>query len=168
MKPTDIATAEEWKNIQSLFSSITGLTSVTFDLEANPVAPPDFKNSFCREFKATGYGAKMCKESHIALTEEVIATRRPVVGRCKAGLIKVVVPIFYDGEIIGVTGGCGVYKVDDELDTEKLVEMGKAAGLDEDRVVEIAATIKAIDDATIQKEINILQSKVDAIIARSK
>lgn len=168
MKPTDIASAEEWKNIQSLFSSITGLTSVTFDLDANPVSPPDFKNSFCREFKGTDYGAKMCKQSHLELTQEVIATRRPVVGRCKAGLIKVVVPIFYKGEIIGVTGGCGVYKINEGLDMEKLLELGKAAGLDEERIQEYAATIKTVDDATIQKEINILQSKIEAIVTRAK
>lgn len=166
MKPTDLATPAEWHNIQSLFAAVTGLTSVTFDVEGNPVSPPDFQNEFCRYFKGTPEGAKMCKESHASIASEAMKKRAPVVAKCKAGLIKVVVPIFYNDEIIGFTGGCGVYKKDEGLDIEKLVEAGAIAGIDASKVKELAETIKSIDDATIKEEIDILQTKIKAILIR--
>lgn len=168
MKPTDIATPAEWQNIQNLFAMVTGLTSVTFDLDGNPVAPPDFQNEFCRTFKGTTQGAALCKESHQRIVEQVLATGRPAVGLCKAGLVKVVVPIYYDGEMIGVTGGCGVYRKESGLDLSRLIEAGALAGLDAEKVKNLALTIKGIDDATINEEIEILNSKIDSLIARAK
>lgn len=166
MKPTDFASPAEWQNIQSLFAAVTGLTSVTFDVEGNPVSPPDFQNEFCRAFKGTANGAMMCKESHQKIAEEALQKRAPVVGLCKAGLIKVVVPIFYKDEIIGFTGGCGVYHRDHGLDVAKLIEAGSFAGIDADKVKELAETIKSIDNKTIEEEINVLESKIKALMLK--
>lgn len=166
MKPTDLASPAEWQNIQTLFAAVTGLTSVTFDIDGNPVSPPDFQNEFCRNFKSTAQGAAMCKESHQKVASEAMMKRAPVVGRCKAGLIKVVVPIFYKGEIIGFTGGCGVYHKDSGLDLVSLIEAGSFAGLDAEKIKELAGTIKGIDNKTIDEEIKILQSKIEALISR--
>jgi len=166
MKPTDIASPAEWQNIQTLFAMVTGLTSVTFDIDGNPVSPPDFQNEFCRTFKSIPQGAAMCKESHSKIASEAMMKKAPVVGRCKAGLIKVVVPILYNGEIIGFTGGCGVYHKDSGLDLVSLIEAGAFAGLDAEKVKELAETIKGIDNKTIEEEIQILQTKVEALISR--
>ncbi|MCX7832187.1 MAG: PocR ligand-binding domain-containing protein [Actinobacteria bacterium] len=166
MKPTDIATPAEWQNIQSLFSAITGLTSVTFDIDGNPVSPADFQNEFCRVFKSSPEGAKLCRESHMNIAQEAMVTKKPLIGRCKAGLIKVVVPIFYNGEIIGFTGGCGVYHKDFGLDIVSLIEAGALAGIEAEKVRELAETIRGIDKETIDEEIKILQTKVEAIVKR--
>lgn len=168
MRPTDIATPSEWQNIQNLFAMVTGLTSVTFDLDGNPVAPPDFQNEFCRAFKGTPAGAAACRESHQKIVDQVLLTRKPAIGFCKAGLLKIVVPIIYDGEIIGVTGGCGVYQKDTGLDLAKLIEAAAFAGIDADTAKMLASTIKGIDDQTIQEEIEVLNSKLEALIARAK
>jgi ligand-binding sensor protein len=166
MKPTDIASPAEWRNIQTLFATVTGLTSVTFDLDGNPVSPPDFQNEFCRAFKATPQGAAMCKESHQKIAAEAARRNAAVVGRCKAGLIKVVIPIVYKGEIIGFTGGCGVYHKDVGLDLVSLIQVGSFAGIDAEEVKELAETIKGIDNNTIEEEIKILESKVQALLSR--
>lgn len=164
MKPTDIASPAEWQNIQSLFSMVTGLTSVTFDLDGNPVAPPEFQNEFCRAFKGTETGTKYCRESHLEITERVLRTGKPEVSKCRAGFVKVVVPIYYNGEIIGVTGGCGVFLKTEGLDVEKLVSVAADAGLDESTVRQLAETIKGIDNTTIEEEISLLQAKLDALL----
>ena len=168
MNPTDIASPEEWRDIQSLFSMVTGLTSVTFDLGGNPVVKPEFQNQYCARVRATEAGTAACKEAHKAITEEVARSGQPLVGRCKAGLIKVVVPIKIDGEIIGVTGGCGVYLKDEGLDREALLKLGESVGMTVQEVMTLADTIKAIDRHVIDEEIDVLNSKIDMFALRYK
>jgi len=168
MNPTDIATPEEWRDIQSLFAMVTGLTSVTFDLDGNPVAKPEFQNQYCARIRATDAGTAACKEAHKAITEEVVRSGKPVVGRCKPGLIKVVVPIRVDGEIIGVTGGCGVYMKEEGLDRKALLKLGESIGMTVQEVMELADTIKAIDRKVIDEEIDVLNSKLDMLVMRYK
>lgn len=168
MRPTDLATPEEWKDIQSLFAMVTGLTSVTFDLDANPVTQPDFQNSYCARVKATETGAALCKEAHKAITNEVLRTGKPVVGRCRAGLVKVVVPIRIDGEIVGVTGGCGVYLKTEGLDRQALLGVGERVGFSQQDVMELAETIKGIDEKVIAEEIEVLNSKLEMLVTRYK
>lgn len=168
MKPTDIATPAEWQNIQSLFAAVTGLTSVTFDIDGNPVSPPDFQNEFCRTLRSNPEGTKLCKESHMKIAKEAMVTKKPLIGRCRAGLIKVVVPIFFKGEIIGFTGGCGVYLKDSGLDMMSLIEAGSLAGLNEEKVRKLSETIKGIDNRIIDEEIRILQAKVETFVMRHK
>lgn len=168
MKPTDLASPAEWQNIQTLFASVTGLTSVTFDVEGNPVSPPDFQNEFCRDFKATEVGANWCRLSHRQMAEQAAKTKEPYIGLCRAGLLKVVVPIIVDGEVIGFTGGCGAYDKNAGLDMDGLINAGIAAGLDENTVRELAETIKGIDEEIIRQEIELMNEKLKTIIMRYK
>lgn len=168
MKLTDLATPEEYRNIQQLFSMVTGLTSVTFGLDGMPVTTPEFQNDYCAKIKASKEGARLCFEAHRAITEQVLKKGTPLVAKCKAGLLKVVVPIQYEGEIIGVTGGCGVYLKSEGLDFEKLIEVGQHAGISREEVYNLAETIKGIDRETIEEEIDILNSKINALVSRKK
>lgn len=168
LKPTDLASPAEWQNIQTLFASVTGLTSVTFDAEGNPVSPPDFQNEFCRAFKSTEVGATWCRLSHRHMAEEAARNRAPYIGPCRAGLMKVVVPIIVDGEVIGFTGGCGAYDKSKGLNIDELIKAGAAAGLDENTVRQLAETIKGIDDEIINQEIELMNEKIRTLIMRRR
>lgn len=44
-------------------------------------------------------------------------TRKPVIGECDAGLIKIAVPIFIDGTFMRTAGGCALLPAGGEVET---------------------------------------------------
>jgi len=68
-----------------------------------------------------------CCYQNIAL--QARKTKKPVIGECDAGLLKLTVPIFVGDEFLGVGGGCGLLTDDSEVETY-LISM--TIGVDEE------------------------------------
>jgi hypothetical protein len=66
-------------------------------------------------------------------------TRKAVIGKCDAGLVKIAVPIFSNGNFLGTAGGCGLLPQGGEVETF-MIE--KTTGLSEE---EIAALCEGMD-----------------------
>ncbi len=162
MKIEEFFTPEEWSKILGLTAKITGLACTTFDLEANPVNKPEFSNEVCPLLKSRPETAIECKNSQIRLAKEAMETGKPVFGRCNAGFVKVVVPVKYKGEIIGMTGGCGVCYVDDDEEEclKKMCEVGAKAGL-ENQIKEKFSTVRKISKELLQQAIASLEKKLE-------
>ncbi len=166
MKPTDLASPEDWRGIQRLIAQVTGLTAVTFDLSGTPIAQPEFQNEYCSAVKATGTGADKCAASHKRAVQAVMASGKPAVETCSAGLVKVVVPVKFNVHLIGVTGGCGVYFADEGLDDTPTIELARACGIDDAEAERLINTIRGIDRRVVVEEIDILESKLEAMYRR--
>jgi len=68
-------------------------------------------------------------------------TGRFVVGECDAGLVKIAVPIFVEGEFLGTAGGCGRLPAGGEVEAF-IIE--KTTGLTEEEVSELCRGLKAM------------------------
>lgn len=145
--------AEEWKGLQSYFSAVTGITSVTFNLEGENLFSPDFRNEFCQIVKSKALGQIACKESHKTVAQVALANQKPAIGRCHAGFIKVVVPINFNGEIIGVTGGCGVLFQEDCPDEVKIKSLAIILGQDYEEMMEKSRTVCKITQEILDMEV---------------
>ena len=68
-------------------------------------------------------------------------SRQAVMEECDAGMLKLVIPIFADGEYVGAFGACGFLLDDGEVDSFLVYKM---TDINEDKVEKLAEGIPVI------------------------
>ena len=118
MTLTDLLPVEIWKSLEDEIFSRSGLQASVFDAEGVRVTDTKrWANRLCPVIKGDTRGQSfICAVANMSMSTEAKATRRPVMGECDAGLIKLVVPIFHGDEYLGSAGGCGLLLDDGEVD----------------------------------------------------
>lgn len=170
MQLTDICPFAQWISFEKRMHDRFGIDINVFNPEGIRIT--DHKawvNRLCPAIKATDKGqAFICAVAHMNISGEARRTQQAVIEECDAGLIKLVVPIFFRGEYLGAVGACGLRFEDGEVDPFLIHQI---AGIPEDTVEELARDIgvmpreKAIELArTIQSEI---QELMDACTTTS-
>lgn len=100
----------------------------------------------------------ICAVAHQNLAAQAAKTHQPVIETCDAGMMKLVVPIFVNGDFLGVAGGCGCLLQKEDLDTFMIY---KTTGINEEKLANLAEDIPlmTLDEAEsgavyIENEIN--------------
>ncbi|MEW6619101.1 MAG: PocR ligand-binding domain-containing protein [bacterium] len=116
MTITELAPLDFWKGVGEKVYNLTGLTGVTFNAENKAIHPPAaFANKICAEIKANpSTSASICGMAHQSLSAMAKKKGKPIVEECDLNMIKIVVPVFKNGEFLGTTGGCGLLPEDEE------------------------------------------------------
>jgi len=130
MKLVDTLPLELRGEIEKEATRKFGLNACLFDPEGNRIgAATEWSNPLCPAIRATLDGqSQICARSHADLVARARRAGGPIVGECDAGFVKMVVPIFVDGEFLGIFGGCGRPKADEEIDA---FYINKVTGLSE-------------------------------------
>jgi ligand-binding sensor protein len=84
-----------------------------------------------------------------------------VIEECDAGLLKLVVPIFFKDEYLGVVGGCGLLAEDGEVDE---FAINKITEMDEEKIRQLSADVQTITDQGVQDACDFLQKRLEKII----
>jgi ligand-binding sensor protein len=146
MNLTEIAPLEKWIELEKDIHRQTGLDVNVFDIKGYRIS--DFKkwaNQLCPEIKATDKGQSfICAPAHMNIAAMAMNSRQTVIEECDAGLIKMVVPIFYGEDFLGAIGACGFLLDDGEVDT---FLVNKMTEIDEDRVEKLAVGTPSITTA---------------------
>jgi ligand-binding sensor protein len=87
--------------------------------------------------------------------------RQTIIDECDAGLMKFAVPIFLQGEFVGVAGGCGKLRGQGQVEAY-LVH--RTTDLDENIVNELAGDIETISEDRLESVINYVETRVDEVI----
>ena len=125
----------------------------------------NWSNDLCPAIKATEKGQSyICSVAHMSMAAMAQKSRQPVIEECDAGFAKLVVPIFFKNEFIGVAGGCGLVPEDGEADTFAVT---KIAGLDESRVSDLAQDLPVISRAEMDRAAQFIQERITAILAKA-
>jgi ligand-binding sensor protein len=89
-------------------------------------------NDLCPKIKGDKRGlAQICAPAQANMAREARQSHAPVVQECDAGMAKVAVPIFADGEFLGTAGGCGKVFPGEEIDS---FHVSKVLECDEEEV----------------------------------
>jgi len=88
--------------------------------------------------------------------------RATVLEECDAGMIKLVVPIFMDGEFVGAVGAGGLKFEDGDIDA---FLVNKMADIAEATVEDLSATVPAITRDRVEALGRFIVESVAAIIA---
>lgn len=118
MKLTDILSVEDWIEIENEFIERTGLCAGIMTADNKRVTDNvKWSNQLCPKIKGDPRGlAQICSVAQGSMATKARETGKTVIQECDAGMLKVVAPIFADGEFLGTAGGCGLLSEDGELE----------------------------------------------------
>ena len=163
MKLVDMMPLEKWVEIEKEINRRSGLNAAVYDVAG--VRITDFKkwaNRLCPALRATEKGQEfICAVAHQNIAAQTIKTGTTVADECDAGLMKFAVPIFVEHEFLGVAGGCGLLRNQEQVETY-LVH--RTTGLNEEVVVRLSEDIETIPNDRLASVIRYLEKKVAEII----
>lgn len=164
MELTDLCPLETWENMENeLFEKFNFQGSVFTPDGVRITDVKNFNNQLCPAIKAHEKGQTyICSAAHMNMTAMAKNLGKPVVEECDAGLTKLVVPIFYENEFLGVAGGCGLLAEGNDVDTFAVT---KIAEMDEALVTDLAGTVPRTSGDLIATVSTFIQDRVAQILA---
>jgi ligand-binding sensor protein len=164
MKLTDIAPLERWMELENDINARSGLDANVFDPRGYRISPQKhWVNRLCPAIKDTDKGQSfICAPAHMNIAAQATRSREAVIEECDAGMIKLVVPIFLDGEFVGAVGACGMRFTDSEIDA---FLVNKMTEIDEERVEALAATVASIAREKAEELGRYIRNRVAEILA---
>jgi ligand-binding sensor protein len=134
MELTDILSKEAWAAFEKELYDRFHINCTVYNTSGIGVTgKPNWCNRLCPEIKANKDSlAAICAPGNQNFMAQAKNTHKAVIGECDAGLIKIAVPIFGDGDFLGTAGGCGLMPEGGELETF-MVE--KTTGLSEAEIL---------------------------------
>ena len=163
MKLTDIAPLNIWLELERKINERSGLNASVFNVDG--VRITDFKrwaNKLCPLIKGDENGQNtICAVAHQNIAAQAQSTRKPVIAECDAGLMKLVVPIFQNGEFLGVAGGCGYVLENGEVDT---FMVNKTIGIAEEKLTDLSDDIPVMTPEQAQAHTEFIESELKQIL----
>ena len=163
MKLTDIATRKQWIVLEQQINARSGLNASVFNVDG--VRITDFKrwaNRLCPVIKADEKGQNyICALAHQNIAAQAQRRRRPVIAECDAGLMKIAVPIFINGEFLGVAGGCGYIMGDGEVD---LFMVNKTTGIANEKLINLSDDVPVMTPEQAESLARFIEDEVKQII----
>ena len=99
--------------------------------------------------------------AHQNIAAQAQRTRRPVIAECDAGLMKIAVPIFINGEFLGVAGGCGYIMGDGEVD---LFMVNKTTGIANEKLINLSDDVPTMTPEQAESLARFIEDEVNQII----
>jgi ligand-binding sensor protein len=164
MKLTDLAPLEKWVELEKDIHQKFGLDVNVFDTKGFRISEvKNWANRLCPEIKATDKGQSfICAPAHMNIAAQATRSRQPVIEECDAGMLKLVVPIFARGEIVGAIGACGFLLDNGEVDGYLVNKMTE---ISEEKVEILADGIPAITNENAKILAEYITNQIAKIIA---
>ena len=163
MKLTHIAPLKTWIELEQKINERSGLNASVFDVDG--VRITDFKkwaNKLCPVIKADQKGQDyICAVAHQNIAAQAKRSRQPVIDECDAGLMKLVVPIFLNGDFLGVAGGCGYITENGEVD---MFMVSKTTGIAEEKLLDLSDDIPMMTPEQAESHAKFIQIEIEKII----
>lgn len=134
MELTDILSTEKWEQFEEEVFNRFHINCTVYDGSGKGVTgKPHWCSRLCPQIKANKESlAAICATGNQHFMAQAKQCHHAVIGECDAGLIKITVPIFVDGEFMGTAGGCGLLPAGGEVQTFLLE---KTTGLSETEIL---------------------------------
>ncbi|VEN74158.1 conserved hypothetical protein [Candidatus Desulfarcum epimagneticum] len=164
MKLTDIWPLEKWVALEKEIHEKSGLDASVFDIDGIRIT--DYKkwvNRLCPVIKANEKGQSyICAVAHQNLATMAKNSKKSVVMECDAGLLKIIAPLFVQGEFLGAIGGCGLLMEDGETDA---FLVNKTTGIEDETIEELSESIGFLTGEKAREIAAFLEEKAEGIAA---
>ena len=87
--------------IQKDLMTLTNMGIVIIDIEGEYITEKTNYSGFCKLFRKSSNLSLFCEKCDLKALNKVLLSRTPYIYKCHSGLIDVIIPILYEGEIIG-------------------------------------------------------------------
>ena len=166
MELTDLLSLEKWTQIENEIHEHSGLESNVFNTDGIRITDNKvWVNSLCPAIKATDKGQSfICAVAHMNLANQAKDEKRPVIEACDAGLMKIVVPIFVDGDYIGAVGACGLLPAGGEVDS---FLVNKITDIDEEKIEALCEDLAVIEKNSAEEVAQFIWEKIEAVVSEA-
>ncbi len=167
MDLTDLLSLEKWLEFDMDFYERSGMNAYAFGSGGERITKQKkWANPLCSVIKGNPRkAANICGLSHQAMSSIARREQRIVIGECEAGLLKMCVPVFVDGEFLGIIGGCGLLTENGEVDLD-VVET--VTGMSHELVTQFARSIRRISKDEIVSQARYLEARVKEFVDRKQ
>lgn len=167
MKLEDMLPLNKWAELEKSVNQMSGLDASVFNVDGFRITDhKKWANRLCPAIKATDKGQSyICAVAHMNLAIVSQNTRAPVVEECDAGLVKIVVPIFFENEFLGAFGACGLLTDDNEVDS---FLVNKTTGISEEEIQSLSADIGAISSAKLETVVDHMAKQIADIVGEAR
>jgi len=163
MKLTDILPPEKWIELEKDIYERSGLASNVFDIEGIRIT--DYKvwvNRLCPVVKADDRGQSfICAVAHMNIASMAKESKKPYIGECDAGLIKLVVPIFVKGEFSGAVGACGLLLDDSDVDS---FMVNRTLEMDDENIESLSRDIRRLSEEEVEALGEYIAERIEEIV----
>ena len=167
MKLTDLAPLERWIELEQEINARTGLDANVFNPKGYRISEiKNWANRLCPEIKATDKGQSfICAPAHMNIAAMAMKQRQAVIEECDAGMIKMVVPIFYESEFVGAVGACGLLLDDSEVDS---FLVNKMTDIKEEKVDRLSKGISSVTTAKAEELGRFINHQIEEILSENR
>jgi len=167
MQLIDLLPIEKWIDLESDLVNTYSLQSSVFNKDGIRItSSKNWSNSLCPVIKSIDKGQSfICAVAHMNLSNQTRQSKKPVIEECDAGLLKLVVPIFYNDEFLGVIGGCGLLSDTGEVD---VFAINKITGLEDEKIELLSSGIQTMTLQTAESACDYIESQLVTIILESR
>lgn len=162
MKLTDILPVEIWRAIEKEANEKFDLNASVFDADGRRITGEARRvNRLCPAIAGTRDGqTHICARAHQDIVARARRDNAAAIGECDAGLVKIVVPIFVDGEFLGAFGGCGRPLEGEDIDA---FYVSKVTGIPEAEVEALGRDIPSLTERETREISAFLTARVRAV-----
>ncbi|RJR18454.1 MAG: histidine kinase [Nitrospiraceae bacterium] len=164
MELTDILPLEKWHQLEKDIFDRSGLASNVFNVNGTRIT--DYKvwvNRLCPAIKADDRGQSfICAVAHMNIAGMAKERKETVAGECDAGLLKLVVPIYVNGEFLGAVGACGLLPEDSDVDSFMI---NRTIEMDDDKISDLSSDIKRISADDIDELGKYITERISKIVS---
>ncbi len=163
MELTDILSEQAWARFEKeLFDRFKINCTVYNTSGVGVTGKPNWCNKLCPEVKANKESlAAICAPGNQNFMAQARQTRKPVIGECDAGFVKIAVPICVNEEFLGTAGGCGLLPEGGEVETF-LIE--KTTGLSEEEIAELTRDMGTMGEEQAQKMADFIDKRINEYV----
>jgi ligand-binding sensor protein len=166
MELTDILATEKWAAFERELFDRFHINCTVYNAQGIGVTgQPNWCNRLCPEVKANKDSlAAICAPGNQNFMARARQTGQPVIDECDAGLLKIAVPIFSNGEFLGTAGGCGLLPPGGEVETFLLE---KTTGLSQERIAELCEGVGTMTEAQAEEMAAYIQGRITQFLAEA-
>lgn len=152
---TDLIPVETLQKIQDSFSKMARMAALTTDENGSPITKGSNFSDFCTNYcRKSPIGKVRCEKCDRDGALRVLESGKPVSYFCHANLVDFAAPIMLGDKMIGSFIGGQV--LSEEPDYDKIREIAKEIGVDEDKFLEAASKTQIIPRAAIERSANFI------------
>ena len=163
MELIDLAPLETWRELEKEINKRSGMNASVFNSDGIRITNfVKWSNNLCPVIKGNEKGQNyICAVAHQYIAAQAAKKHEPVIETCDAGMMKLVTPIYVNGDFLGVAGGCGCLEKTEKIDTFLIA---KTTGIDEEELIKLSKDIPFMswDEATTHAAF--IENEIDRIL----
>ncbi len=159
---SDLIEVDVLQRIQDAFAQMTGMASITTDINGKPVTEPSNFTSFCMDhIRNSPIGCIRCEQCDKVGAMRSLLNGEPTTYVCHAGLVDYAAPIMAGNTMVGcIIGGQIQTK---ELTRENVEEVAESLSIDPDALWESIGDVKILPMDRINKSAQFLHTVASII-----